>query len=191
MDLLIQSIGPRDPSFLREKEETVSHSTKQIEWVEQVCAQLSQDHLSTTIEEDEEDEGGYKDIMEHTEVVMESFCEVEETCTGHELHVISPPNFEELLGKDAFAVSLCQTKAHQHPSFLVDVMVVNRCFPTWFGPWGNETREEKQKSSRVWRLHLTQVHDPTPLYAPHARDLRLQLIDENLNFKEILRWTET
>ncbi|CAL1396005.1 unnamed protein product [Linum trigynum] len=37
--------------------------------------------------------------------------EVEEACTGHELHVISPPNFEDLLSKDPFAVSLCQTKA--------------------------------------------------------------------------------
>ncbi|CAL1377435.1 unnamed protein product [Linum trigynum] len=65
-------VVPRDPSFLREMEETIQHSTKQTERVEQVCAQLDKDHLSATIEEDEEDEGGYKDIVEQTEVVTES-----------------------------------------------------------------------------------------------------------------------
>ncbi|CAL1378306.1 unnamed protein product [Linum trigynum] len=36
--------------------------------------------------------------------------EVEEACTGHVLQVISPPNFEELFGKNPFAVTLYQTK---------------------------------------------------------------------------------
>ncbi|CAL1380998.1 unnamed protein product [Linum trigynum] len=75
-DLIIKSIAPpvvpHDPSFLRESEETVPHSTKQTKRFDKVCAQLSQDHLSATIKEEEEDEGGYKDIVEQTEVVTEN-----------------------------------------------------------------------------------------------------------------------
>ncbi|CAL1382925.1 unnamed protein product [Linum trigynum] len=114
--------------------------------------------------------------------------EVEEACTGHELHVISPPNFEELLSKDPFAVSLCQTKAtstsvplggHDGGQSMFSYLV-----------WGNETREEK-KRSRGWRRYLHQVHElPSPAI-PHVCDLRHHLIDENLNFKEVLGWTET
>ncbi|CAL1399401.1 unnamed protein product [Linum trigynum] len=44
--------------------------------------------------------------------------ELEEACTGHELHVVSPPKFEELLGKDLFAVSICKTKATSTLFFL-------------------------------------------------------------------------
>ncbi|CAL1361382.1 unnamed protein product [Linum trigynum] len=75
--------------------------------------------------------------------------EVEEACTRPMLQVISPPNFKELLGKDPFAVSLCQTKATSTSvplggcdggqSMLVYLV------------WSNETREEK-KRSRGWRL---------------------------------------
>ncbi|CAL1360240.1 unnamed protein product [Linum trigynum] len=125
---------------------------------------------------------------EATRVQAEDEVELEEACTGHDLQVLSPPNFEELLSKDPFAVSLCQTKAtstsvplggrdggHSMLSYLV-------C--------GNEMREEK-KRSRGWRLHLHQVHKlPSPVI-PHARDLRLHLIDENLKFKEVLGWTQT
>ncbi|CAL1359675.1 unnamed protein product [Linum trigynum] len=50
-------------------------------------------------------------VEEAIGVQVKDEVEVEEACTDHELHVISPPNFEELLGKDPFAVSLCQTKA--------------------------------------------------------------------------------
>ncbi|CAL1403294.1 unnamed protein product [Linum trigynum] len=211
MDLLFSSFAPPNSSSLRESEETVSHSSKRPERVEQVCAQLAQDHPSASILEEDEEEEGYKDIVEHTEVVTESSrddhdqecpvvaehtfphpklgfeeagmseemqedlrieiawqlalqsvleeeeqervqkevvedaeseaegvldhflgvmpheeereveeaigieaedgVKVEEACIGHELQVISPPNFEELLSKDPFAVSLCQTKA--------------------------------------------------------------------------------
>ncbi|CAL1382919.1 unnamed protein product [Linum trigynum] len=71
MDLLIQSIVP-DPSFLRESEEAVQRSAKQIKWVEKVCAQLAKDRLSAVIQKEEEDEEGYKDIVEHTKIVTES-----------------------------------------------------------------------------------------------------------------------
>ncbi|CAL1406917.1 unnamed protein product [Linum trigynum] len=52
-----------------------------------------------------------REVEEEIGVQVEDEVEVEEACTGHELYVISPPNFEELLEKDPFAVSLCQTKA--------------------------------------------------------------------------------
>ncbi|CAL1411997.1 unnamed protein product [Linum trigynum] len=52
--------------------EAVQRSAKQTKWVEQVCAQIAQDCLHATIQEEEEDEGGYKDIVEQTEVVTES-----------------------------------------------------------------------------------------------------------------------
>ncbi|CAL1355040.1 unnamed protein product [Linum trigynum] len=54
------------------------------------------------------DEG--RGVKEASCVQAKDEVEVEEACTGHELHVISPPNFEELLGKYPFAMSLCQTK---------------------------------------------------------------------------------
>ncbi|CAL1395385.1 unnamed protein product [Linum trigynum] len=83
-------------------------------------------------------------VEEAIGVQAEDEVEMEEACTGHELHVLSPPNFEEFLSKDPFAVSLCQTKAtstlvplggrdgvHSMLSYLV-------C--------SNETREEKKRS---------------------------------------------
>ncbi|CAL1363720.1 unnamed protein product [Linum trigynum] len=288
MDHQIQALPSSDPSYLRDMEEAVQRSAKQTEWVEQVCAQLAQDHPSATIQEEEEEEEGYTDIREHTEVVTESSrddhdqecpvvadhpfphptlsfeevgmseemqedlmkeiawklalqsvleeeeqervqkevveddeseaggvldhfpgvipheegrevegaivvqaedeVEVEEACTGHEIHVISPPNFEELLGKDPFAVSLCQTKATS-TSVPLGGRDGGQSMLSYL-VWGNETREEK-KRSRGWRLHLHQVHEPSSPATPHARDLRLHLIDENLNFKEVLAWTET
>ncbi|CAL1394562.1 unnamed protein product [Linum trigynum] len=132
-------------------------------------------------------EGG---VEEAICVHVEDEVEVEEACTGHELHVISPPNSEELLGKDPFAVSLCQSKTtstsiplggcnggQSNISYLV---------------WGNETRADAKERSRKWRLHLPHGHEPSssPITS-HARDLRLHLINENLNFKEVLAWTET
>ncbi|CAL1355581.1 unnamed protein product [Linum trigynum] len=72
MDLLFSSVAPPNSSSLRESEETVSHSSKQPERVEQVCAQLAQDHPSATIIEEEEEEQGYKDIVEQTEIITES-----------------------------------------------------------------------------------------------------------------------
>ncbi|CAL1410943.1 unnamed protein product [Linum trigynum] len=127
-------------------------------------------------------------VEEAIGVQAEDEAEVEEACTGHELHVISPPNFEELLGKDPFAVSLCQTKATS-TSVPLGGRDGGQSMLSYL-VWGNETREEK-KRSRGWRLHLHQVHEPSSPATPHARDLRLHLIDENLNFKEVLAWTET
>ncbi|CAL1414715.1 unnamed protein product [Linum trigynum] len=121
-------------------------------------------------------------------VQAEDGVEVEEACTGHELHLISPPNFEELLSKDPFAVSLCQTKATS-TSVPLGGRDGGQSMLSYL-VWGNETREEK-KRSLGWRLHLHQVHEPSSPATPHARDLRLHLIDENLNFKEVLSWTET
>ncbi|CAL1394467.1 unnamed protein product [Linum trigynum] len=272
----------------RETEEILLSLKKSADDLERSWAQPAPDHPSATILEEEEEEEGYKDIMEHTEVVTESShddhdqeypivadhtfphpklsfeeagmseemqedlmkeiawqlalqsvleeeerervqkevveddeseaegvldnspgvilheqrredeeaidiqaedeVEVEEACTGHELHLISPPNFEELLSKDPFAVSLCHTKVtstsvplggHDGGQSMLSYLV-----------WGNETREEK-KRSRGWRLHPHQVQELPSLVIPHARDLRLHLIDENLNFKEVLGWTET
>ncbi|CAL1382702.1 unnamed protein product [Linum trigynum] len=59
-------------------------------------------------ESNNEDIRGFEDAIG---VQTEDEVEVEEACTSHELQVISPPNFEKLLGKDPFAVSLCQSKA--------------------------------------------------------------------------------
>ncbi|CAL1395297.1 unnamed protein product [Linum trigynum] len=72
MDLLFSSFSPPNSSSLRESEETVSHSSKQPERVEQVCAQLAQNHPSATILEEEEEEECYMDIVEQTEVITES-----------------------------------------------------------------------------------------------------------------------
>ncbi|CAL1356452.1 unnamed protein product [Linum trigynum] len=129
-------------------------------------------------------------VEEASGVQAEDEGEVEEACTGPMLHVISPPNFEELLGKDPFAVSLCQTKTTSTTiplggcdggQSMVSYMV-----------WGNETRADAKERSRKWRLHLPQGHEPSssPITS-HARDLRLYLINENLNFKEVLAWTKT
>ncbi|CAL1381291.1 unnamed protein product [Linum trigynum] len=128
-------------------------------------------------------------VEEASGAQVEDEVEVEEACTDHELHVISPQNFEELLGKDPFAVSLCQTKAtstsvplggHDGGQSMLSYLV-----------WGNETSEEEKKRSCRWRLHINQVHEPTSLVIPPTCDLRLHIIDENLNFKEVLAWTET
>ncbi|CAL1389284.1 unnamed protein product [Linum trigynum] len=72
MDLLFSSFAPPDSSSLRESEEIVSHSSKKPEGIEQVCAQLAQDHPLATILEEEEEEEDYKDIVKHIEVVTES-----------------------------------------------------------------------------------------------------------------------
>ncbi|CAL1406409.1 unnamed protein product [Linum trigynum] len=272
----------------RETEEILLSLKKSVDDLERSWAQPAPDHPSATIQEEEEEEEGYKDIVEHTEVVTESSrddhdqecpvvadhtfphpklrfeeagmssemqedlmkeiawqlalqsvleeeeqervqkevvedgeseagevldhfpgvipheegreveeaigvqaedgVKVEEACTSHELHVISPPNFEELLSKDPFAVSLCQTKATS-TSVPLGGRDGGQSMLSYL-VWGNETREEK-KRSRGWRLHLHQVHEPSSPATPHAHDLRLHLIDENLNFKEVLAWTET
>ncbi|CAL1389609.1 unnamed protein product [Linum trigynum] len=134
------------------------------------------------------DEGRW--VKEASGVQAEDEVEVEEACTGHELHVISPPNFEELLGKDPFAVSLCQTKTTSTsiPLGGCDGGQSNISYLVWV----NKTRAYAKERSREWRLHLPQGHEPSssPITS-HARDLRLHLINENLNFKEVLGWTET
>ncbi|CAL1400728.1 unnamed protein product [Linum trigynum] len=223
----------------RETEEILLSIKKSIDNLERSYAQPDPDHPSATILEDEEEEEGYKDIVEHTEVVTESSrddhdqectivadhtfphptlsfeevgmseemqedlmkeiawqlallsvleeeerervhkevledeeseaegvldhfpgvipheegreveeaigvqaedeVEVEEACTGHELHVTSPPNFEELLSKDPFAVSLCQTTATS-TSVPLGGRDGGRCH-IWFG----EMRRKKRK----------------------------------------------
>ncbi|CAL1381217.1 unnamed protein product [Linum trigynum] len=274
MNLFFPSFAPPNSSSLRESEETVPHSSKQTERIQQVCAQLAQDHPSATILEEEEEDEGYKDIVEQTEVVTESSredhdqecsvvadhtflhptpifeevglskemqddlmkeiawqldlqsvveeeerermrkevgeddgseleevldlfrmeelnyeegrgveeaigvqdgdeVEVEEACTGLMLQVISPPNFKELLSKNPFAVSLCQTKATS-TSVPLGGRDGGQSMLSYL-VWGNETREEK-KRSRGWRLHLHQMHElPSPVIS-HVRDLRLHLI---------------
>ncbi|CAL1353451.1 unnamed protein product [Linum trigynum] len=132
------------------------------------------------------DEG--RGVEEASGVQAEDEVEVEEACTGPIIQVISPPNFEELLIKDPFAVPLCQTKATSTsvPLGGCDGGQSMRSYLVWV----NETREEK-KRSRGWRRYLHQVHKLPSLVILHARDLRLHLINENLNFKEVLGWTET
>ncbi|CAL1361141.1 unnamed protein product [Linum trigynum] len=186
-------------------EEMQEDLMKEIAWqlaLQSVLEEEEQERVQKEVVEDDESEAGgvldhFPGVIPHEEgreveeaigVQDEDEVEVEEACTGHELQVISPPNFEELLSKDPFAVFLCRTKATSKSvplggrdggqsmlSYLV---------------WGNVTREEK-KRSRGWRLHLHQVHESSSPVTPHARDLRLHLIDENLNFKEVLAWTET
>ncbi|CAL1394273.1 unnamed protein product [Linum trigynum] len=129
-----------------------------------------------------------REFEEANGVQAEDGVEVEEACTSHELHVISPPNFEELLSKDPFAVSLCQTKATS-TSVPLGGRDGGQSMPSYL-VWGNETREEK-KRCRGWKRYLHQVHELSSPVIPHARDLRLHLIDENLNFKEVLGWIET
>ncbi|CAL1400128.1 unnamed protein product [Linum trigynum] len=82
-----------------------------------------------------------KGVEEATGVQAENKVEGGEACTGHALHVISPSNYEELLRKDPFAVSLCQTKARSTSAplggrdggqLMLSYMV-----------WGNETREKE------------------------------------------------
>ncbi|CAL1354517.1 unnamed protein product [Linum trigynum] len=72
MDLPIQAISPSDPSFIHEMEEAIQCSAKQTKWVEQLCAQPAQDHLSATTPEEVEDDKGYGDVEEHTEVITEN-----------------------------------------------------------------------------------------------------------------------
>ncbi|CAL1359733.1 unnamed protein product [Linum trigynum] len=45
---------------------------------------------------------------------------VEEACISHVINNKSPPNIEELLSKDPFAITLCPTKAHLHHSSLIE-----------------------------------------------------------------------
>ncbi|CAL1401980.1 unnamed protein product [Linum trigynum] len=128
--------------------------------------------------------------VEANGIQAEDEVEVEEACTSPMLHVISPPNFEELLGKDPFAMSLCQTKTTS-TSIPLGGCDTDQSMISYL-VWGNETRENAKERSREWRLHLPQGHEPSssPITSP-ACDLRLHIIDENLNFKEVLGWTET
>ncbi|CAL1360654.1 unnamed protein product [Linum trigynum] len=186
-------------------EEMQENLMKEIAWqlaLQSVLEEEERERVQKEVVEDEESEAGgvldlFPGVIPHEEereveeaigVQAEDGVKVEEACTGHELHVISPPNFEELLGKDPFAVSLCQTKATS-TSVPLGGRDGGQSMLSYL-VWGNETREEK-KRSLGWRLHLHQVHEPSSPATPHARDLRLHLIDENLNFKEVLAWTET
>ncbi|CAL1368603.1 unnamed protein product [Linum trigynum] len=72
IDLIIKSIVPlvvpHDPSFLCESEETVPHSAKQIERVDQVCAQLTQDHLYVTESSRDDHDQECPVVADHTEL---------------------------------------------------------------------------------------------------------------------------
>ncbi|CAL1405979.1 unnamed protein product [Linum trigynum] len=138
-------------------------------------------------EESNSEEG--RGVEEASGVQAEDEVEVEEACTGHEFHVISPPNFKELLGKDPFAVCLCQTKATSTSVPLGGRDGGQSMFS--YLVWGNETSEEEKKRTRGWRLHINQVYESTSLVIPPACDLRLHIINEKLNFKEVLAWTKT
>ncbi|CAL1388854.1 unnamed protein product [Linum trigynum] len=83
-------------------------------------------------------------VEEASGVQAEDEIEAEEACTGPIIQVISPPNFEELLSKDPFAVSLCQTKA---TSTLVPLggRDGGQSMLSYL-VWGNGTREEKKRS---------------------------------------------
>ncbi|CAL1391362.1 unnamed protein product [Linum trigynum] len=192
-------------NMLGPSEEMQDDLIEEITWrlaLQSVLEEEEQERVQKEVVEDGESEAGgaldhFPGVIPHEEergveeaigVQAEDGVKVEEACIGHELHVISPPNFEELLGKDPFAVSLCQTKATS-TSVPLGGRDGGQSILSYL-VWGNETREEK-KRSRGWRLHLHQVHEPSSPATPHARDLRLHLIDENLNFKEVLAWTET
>ncbi|CAL1401401.1 unnamed protein product [Linum trigynum] len=191
-------------NMLGPSEEMQDDLIEEITWrlaLQSVLEEEEQERVQKEVVEDDESEAeGFLDhfpgVIPHEQgreveeaigVQAEDEVEVAEACTGHELHVISPPNLEELLGNDPFAVCLCQTKATS-TSVPLGGSDGGQSMLSYL-VWGNETREEK-KRSRGWRLHLHQVHElPSPVI-PHARDLRLHLIDENLNFKEVLGWTK-
>ncbi|CAL1361355.1 unnamed protein product [Linum trigynum] len=186
-------------------EEMQEDLMKEIAWqlaLQSLLEEEEQERVQKEVVEDDESEAGgvldhFSGVIPHEEgreveeeigVQAEDGVKVEEACIGYELHVISPPNFEELLSKDPFAVSLCQTKATS-TSVPLGGRDGGQSMLSYL-VWGNETREKK-KRSRGWRRYLHQVHElPSPVI-PHARDLRIHLIDENLNFKEVLGWTET
>ncbi|CAL1369597.1 unnamed protein product [Linum trigynum] len=186
-------------------EEMQEDLMKEIAWKLALQSMLEEEEeervQKEVVEDDESEAEGFLDhfpgLLPHEEereaeeaigVQAEDGVKVEEACTDHELHVISPPNFKELLNKEPIVVSLCQTKATS-TSVPLGGRDGGQSMLSYL-VWGNETREEK-KRSQGWRLHPHQVHElPSPVI-PHARDLRLHLIDENLNFKEVLGWTET
>ncbi|CAL1383926.1 unnamed protein product [Linum trigynum] len=147
------------PSFEEEgmSEEMQEDLMKEIAWqlaLQSVLEEEEQERVQKEVVEDDESEAGgvldhFPGVIPHVEereveeeigIQAEDGVKVEEACTGHELHVISPPNFEELFAKDPFAVSLCQPRPHRHRSLLVDVMVVNRCCHIWFGAMRREKR---------------------------------------------------
>ncbi|CAL1395514.1 unnamed protein product [Linum trigynum] len=83
-----------------------------------------------------------RDVEEAIGVQAEDEVEGEEACTGHELHVISPPNFEELISKDPFSVSLSQTKATS-TSVSLGGRDSGQSMLSYL-VWGNETRERRR-----------------------------------------------
>ncbi|CAL1402915.1 unnamed protein product [Linum trigynum] len=109
-------------------EEMQEDLMKEIAWqlaLQSVLEEEEQERVQKEVVEDDESEARgvldhFPGVIPHEQgreveevigVQAEDEVEVEEACTGHELHLISPPNFEELLSKDPFVVSLCQTKA--------------------------------------------------------------------------------
>ncbi|CAL1389512.1 unnamed protein product [Linum trigynum] len=115
-------------NMLGPSEEMQDDLIEEITWrlaLQYVLEEEEQERVQKEVVEDDESEAGgvldhFPRVIPHEKergveeaigVQAEDGVKVEEACTSHELQVISPPNFEELLSKDPFAVSLCQTKA--------------------------------------------------------------------------------
>ncbi|CAL1355333.1 unnamed protein product [Linum trigynum] len=137
---------------VREEEERARMRKEVVEYEEEIKEEVVLDLFQG--EKPHSDEG--RGVAEAIGVQAKDEVEVEEACTGQELHVISPPNFEELLGKDPFAVSLCQTKATS-TSVPLGGRNGGRSMLSYL-VWGNEMSEEEKKRSRGWRLLIHQVH---------------------------------
>ncbi|CAL1378778.1 unnamed protein product [Linum trigynum] len=121
-------------------------------------------------------------------VQNEDKVEVDEASTSYEGYESFPPDLDTL-GKDPF-VALCQAKAKPSAIPLGGCDGSQASFH--YMVWDKEKKEEgKKKRSRGWSLKATQVHEPSIMDSSNARDLRFHLTDENLNFKEVLWWTET
>ncbi|CAL1379088.1 unnamed protein product [Linum trigynum] len=103
--------------------------------------------------------------------------------------VVSKTRTKSRWMKDPF-VALCQAKAK--PSMITLSGCDGSKERMHYMVWGKEKSEKvKKERSRGWSLKATQVHEPLIMDSSNARDLRHHLSDENLNFKEVLGWTES
>ncbi|CAL1401767.1 unnamed protein product [Linum trigynum] len=138
------------------------------------------------------EEGG-REVEDEVEVASgvqdEDEVGVDEASTSYKCYVSFPPDLDALLEKDPFE-TLCQSKAK--PSEIPLGGCDGSQSSLHYMVWGKENEEERKKErSRGWSLMTTQVHEPSIMDSSKARDLRHHLINEKLNFKEVLGWTET